>query len=214
MRKVQKSEIDEMCEAHKLCSGSAPVSVPRITCNCGKTWAERMVGGTGSGNRAGKIPPTVGIDSFNLGGRGAPKDEIAFLATSGANFCGYGSGAEFAGSETFAQRPEGSPPRGAAALARSLHEWVLEEGRARTREEECLRRPPTWRAKDVGGNCPPRAPMGPEPLCLSGERVEGAQRADCSEHAGGLPRFGPRWTRKTLLLLSLYSVGELGSFEN
>src|SRR3954466_13264285 len=64
MRKVQKSEIDEMCEAHKLCSGSAPVSVPRITCNCGRTWTERMVGGTGSDNRAGKISPTVGVDSF------------------------------------------------------------------------------------------------------------------------------------------------------
>src|SRR3954464_14539673 len=49
---------------------------------------------------------------------------------------------------------------------------------------------------------------------LSGERAEGAQRADCGEHTGGLPRFGPRWTRKTLLLLSLYSVGELGSLEN
>src|SRR3954464_8439393 len=93
-----------------------PPPAPRITCNCGKTWAERMVAGTGSGNRAGKIPsPTVGVDSFNLGGRGAPKDEVAFLATSGANLCGYGSGAGFAGSERFAQRPGGSPPRGAAA---------------------------------------------------------------------------------------------------
>src|SRR4051812_10962768 len=66
----------------------------------------------------------------------------------------------------------------------------------------------------VGGNCPPRAPMGPEPLRLSGERAEGARRADRGEHTGGLPRFGPRWTRKTLLLLSLYSVGELGSLKN
>src|SRR3954471_5783567 len=74
--------------------------------------------------------------------------------------------------------------------------------------------PPTWRAKDVEGNCPPRAPMGPEPLRLSGERAEGAQRADRGEHTGGLPRFGPRWTRKTLLLLSLYSVGEPGSLKN
>src|SRR3954464_12391817 len=49
----------------------------------------------------------------------------------------------------------------------------------------------------VGGNCPPRAPTGPEPLRLSGERAEGARRADRGEHTGGLPRFGPRWTRKT-----------------
>src|SRR3954470_798301 len=41
-----------------------PPPAPRITCNCGKTWAERMVDGTGSGNCAGKIPPTVGIDPF------------------------------------------------------------------------------------------------------------------------------------------------------
>src|SRR3954471_4522937 len=54
------------------------------------------------------------------------------------------------------------------------------------------------------GNCPPRTPMGTEPLCLSGKRAEGARRADRSEHTGSLPRFGPRWTRKTLLLLSLY----------
>src|SRR3954468_10046660 len=59
-------------------------------------------------------------------------------------------------------------------------------------------------AESVGGNCPPRTPMGPEPLCLSGKRAEGARRADRSEHTGSLPRFGPRWTRKTLLLLSLY----------
>src|SRR3954469_18699178 len=65
----------------------------------------------------------------------------------------------------------------------------------------------------VGGDCPPRAPMGPEPLRLSGERAEGAQRADRGEHTGGLPRFGPRWTRKTLLLLGCYSAGELGSWK-
>ena len=39
--------------------------------------------------------------------------------------------------------------------------------------------------------------------CLCGTRAEGAQRADRSEHAGSLPRFGPRRTRKTLLLLGL-----------
>src|SRR3954464_10899685 len=54
--------------------------------------------------------------------------------------------------------------------------------------------------------------MGPEPLRLSGERAEGARRADRGEHTGGLPRFGPRWTRKTLLLLSLYSVESSGAW--
>src|SRR3954465_2007319 len=86
-----------------------------------------------------RLLPRSASTRLNLGGRGAPKNEVAFLATSGANFCGYGSGAEFAGSERFAQRPEGGPPQGAAALARSLREWVLEEVRARVRGEECLR---------------------------------------------------------------------------
>src|SRR3954467_11575 len=71
--------------------------------------------------------------------------------------------------------------------------------------------PPTWRAKDVGGNCPPRAPMGPGPLRLSGERAEGARRADRGKHTGGLPRFGPRWTRKTLLLLGCIELGSSGA---
>ena len=50
----------------------------------------------------------------------------------------------------------------------------------------------------------PRAPMGPEPLLRCGKGAEGARRADRGEHAGSLPRFGPRRTRKTLLLLRLY----------
>src|SRR3954462_11734281 len=83
--------------------------------------------------------PRSASTHLNLGGRGAPKNEVAFLATSGANFCGYGSGAEFAGSERFAQRPEGGPPQGAAALARALCERALEEGRTRVREDECPR---------------------------------------------------------------------------
>src|SRR4051812_14706896 len=36
-------------------------------------------------------------------------------------------------------------------------------------------------------------------VCPAG--AESAQRADRGEHTGGLPRFGPRRTRKTLLLL-------------
>src|SRR3954462_12899451 len=62
-----------------------------------------------------KLLPRSATFRLNLGGRGAPKNEVAFLATSGANLCGYGSGAGFAGSERFAQRPEGGPPQGAAA---------------------------------------------------------------------------------------------------
>src|SRR3954470_8804866 len=85
-----------------------------------------------------KLLPRPATTRLNLGGRGAPKNDVALFATSGINLCGYGSGARFAGSERFAQRPEGGPPQGAAALARSLREWVLEEGRARFRGEECL----------------------------------------------------------------------------
>src|SRR4051812_43512948 len=64
----------------------------------------------------------------------------------------------------------------------------------------------------VGGNCPPRPPMGPGPLRLSGERAEGARRADRGEHTGGLPRFGPRGTRKTLLLLGCIELGSSGAW--
>src|SRR3954468_4843703 len=44
--------------------GLRPPPAPRITCNCGKTWAERMAAGTGSGDRVGETPPTAGDDSF------------------------------------------------------------------------------------------------------------------------------------------------------
>src|SRR3954468_24202139 len=80
-----------------------------------------------------RLLPRLASTRLNLGGRGAPKDEVAFPATSGANSCGYGSGAEFAGNERLGHRPEGGPLRGSAALARSLREWVLEVGRARVR---------------------------------------------------------------------------------
>src|SRR4051812_27094147 len=94
-------------------------------------------------------------------------------------------------------------------------ERLMKNAPARTPDQvRTTSTPPTWRAKDVGGDCPPRAPMGPGPLRLSGERAEGAQRADRGEHTGGLPRFGPRWTRKTLLPLGLYWTGELGSLKS
>src|SRR6187399_2462497 len=54
----------------------------------------------------------------------------------------------------------------------------------------------------VGGNCPPRAPMGPEPLvCVVRGRREHREQIEADARAV-LPRFGPRRTRKTLLLLS------------
>src|SRR3954470_20258722 len=113
MRKAERREIDKMCEAHKLCLGSAPVSAPWITCNFGKTWAERLVDGTGSGNRAGETPPTVGVDSFgSWRTKRAEERGRLFFAASGANRCGYGSGAGFTGGERLAQRPEGGPPQG------------------------------------------------------------------------------------------------------
>src|SRR3954463_15230078 len=71
---------------------------------------------TGSGYRAGKTLPTVGVNSFGTpAGEARRGNEVTFLVTSGANFCGRESGAEFAGGESFAQRPEGGPPQGAAA---------------------------------------------------------------------------------------------------
>ena len=54
------------------------------------------------------------------------------------------------------------------------------------------------------GKLPTTNTYGTGAPCLCGEGAEGARRADRGEHAGSLPRFGPRWTRKTLLLLRLY----------
>src|SRR4051812_32735090 len=110
------------------------------------------------------------------GGRGAPGNEVAFLVTSGANFRGYRSGAEFAGGESFAQRPEGGPPQGAAASC-PVSARVDTRGGPHTSPWE--RMPPQHalhvlapylaRQRCRGGRRPPRAPMGPEPLSLSGE---------------------------------------------
>src|SRR3954469_11253753 len=62
-----------------------------------------------------KLLSRLASTRLDLGGQSAPKNEVAFRATSGANHCGYGSGAGFAGGERLAQRPEGGPPQGAAA---------------------------------------------------------------------------------------------------
>src|SRR3954465_7361513 len=71
---------------------------------------------------------------------------------------------------------------------------------------------PTWRAKDVGVDGVPREHLwGRSPFRCPVRGAEGARRADRGEHTGGLPRFGPRWTRKTLLLLGCI---ELGSSES
>src|SRR3954471_12177058 len=51
--------------------------------------------------------------------------------------------------------------------------------------------PPTWRAIDVGGNLPPRTPMGTKPLSGSaggGGRAKSGSRR-CTQ--GDLPSFGP-----------------------
>src|SRR3954465_7813978 len=77
--------------------------------------------------------PQSASTCWDLGGLSAPKNKVAFLATSGTNFCGYWSGAKLAGGEQLAQRPEDGRPQGAAALARAQRERVLEEGRMRVR---------------------------------------------------------------------------------
>src|SRR3954470_8054118 len=151
MRQTERREFDKMCEAHKLCLGicvrplrqGSHATAARLG---QRGWLTERVPATA----LARFLPRSASTRLNLGGRGAPKNEVAFLATSGANLCGYGSSAEFAGSERLAQRSEGGPPQGAAALARSLREWVLEEGRARVREEECLR--PAERGGKVPGH--------------------------------------------------------------
>src|SRR3954469_10958814 len=129
-----------MCEAHKLCLGicARPLyqGLHATAARLGQRgWLTERVPTTA----LARFLPRSASTRLNLGGLGMTKNEVAFLATSGANSCGYGSGAKFAGSEGLAQRPEDGPPQGAAALARALCERVLEEGRTRVREKECLR---------------------------------------------------------------------------
>src|SRR3954464_2092154 len=63
--------------------------------------------------------------------------------------------------------------------------------------------PPTWRAKDVGGNRPPRTPMGTEPLLGSvgggGCAKSGSRR---HTHKRFLPSFGPHGCVKPYCCLS------------
>src|SRR3954463_14138029 len=139
MRKAERREIDKMCGAHSYAwdlRSSLYQGLHATTTRLGQRgWPTERVP---TAALARSLPRSAST-RLDLGGLVSPKNEVAFPATSGANFCGYGSGAEFAGGEKLAQRPEGGPPQGAAALARALREWVLEEGRARVREEECLR---------------------------------------------------------------------------
>src|SRR3954470_10554386 len=106
--------------------------------------------------------------------------------------------------------------RGRARDLRSLLLWghgvdeasefgEADEERARANagsDPHNLDAPPTWRAKDVGVDGVPREHLwGRSPFRCPVRGAEGARRADRGEHTGGLPRFGPRRTRKTLLLL-------------
>src|SRR3954468_5736798 len=52
--------------------------------------------------------------------------------------------------------------------------------------------PPTWRAKDVGGNLPPRTPMGTEPLPWFGRGWRSREERIEAMHTRDLPSFGPQ----------------------
>src|SRR3954469_21549209 len=63
--------------------------------------------------------------------------------------------------------------------------------------------PPTWRAKDVGANRPPRTPMGPEPLFGSaGSGGCTKSRSRRHTHTKILPSFGPHGCVKPHCCLS------------
>src|SRR4051812_3421297 len=105
-----------MCEVHKLCLGICARPLRQgshaTAARLGQgRWLTERVPATALARLLPRLAPT----RLDLGGRSAPKNEVAFLATSGAKHCGYRSGAGFAGSERFAQRPEDGPPQGAAA---------------------------------------------------------------------------------------------------
>src|SRR3954467_6930980 len=61
--------------------------------------------------------------------------------------------------------------------------------------------PPTWRAKDVGGNRPPRTPMGPEPL-FGSAGSGGCTKSRSRRHTHkDFTQLRAARMRKTLLLL-------------
>src|SRR4051812_33125211 len=63
------------------------------------------------------------------------------------------------------------------------------------------RRTPTWRAKDVGGNRPPRAPMGTEPL-VGSAGGGGCTKSRSRRHThNDFTQLRAARMRKTLLLL-------------
>src|SRR3954470_16130266 len=65
----------------------------------------------------------------------------------------------------------------------------------------------------VGVDGVPREHLwGRSPFRCPVRGAEGARRADRGEHTGGLPRFGPRWMRKTLLLLGCIELGSSGAW--
>src|SRR6187399_2936203 len=84
-------------------------------------------------------------------------------------------------------------------------ERLMKNAPARTPDQvRTTSTPPTWRAKDVGGNCPPRAPMGPEPLvCAVRGRREHEEQIEADARAV-LPRFGPHGCVKPYSCLVVY----------
>src|SRR3954464_10490661 len=60
--------------------------------------------------------------------------------------------------------------------------------------------PPTWRAKDVGGYQPPRAPMGTEPLVGSAGARMHKEQIEATHTHNNFTQLRAAWRRKTLLL--------------
>src|SRR3954466_15529335 len=71
--------------------------------------------------------------------------------------------------------------------------------------------PPTWRAKDVGGNLPPRTPMGTEPLSWFGGGRRSREERIEAMHTRDLPSFGPHGCVKPYCCFVVCIVFLLGS---
>src|SRR4051812_3557921 len=178
--------------------GLRPPPAPRITCNCGKTWAERMAAGTGSGDRVGETPPTAGDDSFEswrtrraeergrlvrnfrhqslrlrerrkirwkravrsaAGRRSSPRSSSCFLPDLCAGEYSRRAACDSEGEECLrsAER-DGNVPVHTCALPAFAGS-----------DPHDLDAPLPGAPKMSGETAvPPRAPMGTEPLCLSG----------------------------------------------
>src|SRR3954465_12772891 len=94
-----------------------------------------------------RASPRSASTCWDLGGLSAPKNKVAFLETSGANFAAIEAAQSLLEASSSHSGLKTTPPKGAAALAQARGGPGPEAGRIRVREEDCLRSPGLERGK-------------------------------------------------------------------